>query len=544
MDRDEMSEQNAIDILNQLANMATLTPSGTLRIANNDSRVRALGGSSKGFPDKCRNFRLGTPVLAAHAEDCYCMWSIWNEGKEVKDYLKHFRYDPSFYLNDQSLKADLLKIQTADEMENYLKARYGTKKRKSPKRKRTVPNAPKADQAGPSNPQPHPESESESSDGDPGESEARPPEDPQAHPPSETTNITMSNLSGSIPITVDNCPVEVKGIIQKMTVEQPSSVEVLTLLQHAAQFPCSTVAPGLAPMGSIYVYNKINTPHYRKDAHGFGAKESHSRLVVNRVPCIKKYNAVNKVGEITIQRHCYFLIDDPTFVLVHYYRGDTRASTSTAGNQQQPSEPAAQTSKRQKKQSTGKCDFRALVAIGARVQIQISELAFDVFCDAVNDVCGNPPPGCEEAASTEDVNYKTLAQVTHDVLGVKFDDITPDKMEDWLVKVGDHPSSATITKLCSLIVHRVKRSLVTEDVKAAFEKASSEKTPLAMVLALGKLRKVPDIPEEELRVLINDIMKTPAGQNEELYMRFELIRDAIMDNDIQFAKMWIKNQVI
>lgn len=515
-DDDTMSEQNAIDVLNRLSNVPKPTKSGLERIQKQDTRVRQFLESVKAFPEKPSGFRLATAAMAAHAEDCYWMWSFWKQGMDIASQYKNFRYQPSFYLNDAKLKADLLKIETAKEMEGYLKLRYGTKQSIRPPSKKRQQQMKKQQRR----------ISQEAQGGDPESSVS-------AGQPSEATNIPII-VEGSTPITVMNCPVGLQEFVQKanaVTGSQMKGAEIYAFFQQVTEFPCSTVAPVLAPVGSLFVYKKTTSPgpYYKRDGYGFG-KESHSVLIIDKLPRIKTYYGTLRNN---IQRRSYYLLDDPTYVIVHYTREDT-ASASCAKEEKRQASEIDETSKKKQKVSSGKCDFRALVALGARVHIP--ELSYDVFCDAINALCH------EEASTTEELNYKTLMHASQEIFGVKFDDISSSDMkETWLVKVGDHPSSAEITAMCASIVRHLKGSLVAEDVKAAFEKASQENTLMAMVLALGKLRKVPDIPEDELRMVMNKIMKS--GLSEELQIRFALIRDAIMDNDIQFAKFWVKSMV-
>ncbi|KAL4523216.1 hypothetical protein Ndes2526A_g07916 [Nannochloris sp. 'desiccata'] len=108
-----------------------LTSGGRDRIIKGDTRVRQWLDSVKGkFDVKPRSFRLATAAAAAHAEDCYWMWCYWNEdpAKHVDIKESHFRYNPAVYLRDSELKQALKRITTADEMEEFLKARYKTKK--------------------------------------------------------------------------------------------------------------------------------------------------------------------------------------------------------------------------------------------------------------------------------------------------------------------------------------------------------------------------------------------------------------------------------
>jgi hypothetical protein len=58
------------------------TSYGQKKIDSKDNRVRPVAESMKGFPDKCRAFRLANAAAAGHAEDCFWMWRFWNEDPE------------------------------------------------------------------------------------------------------------------------------------------------------------------------------------------------------------------------------------------------------------------------------------------------------------------------------------------------------------------------------------------------------------------------------------------------------------------------------
>ena len=60
------------------------TPTGKKRLSKGETRVRPLQKFITHLSGKTRNFRLATAAAAAHAEDCYMMWSFWNEDPEKK----------------------------------------------------------------------------------------------------------------------------------------------------------------------------------------------------------------------------------------------------------------------------------------------------------------------------------------------------------------------------------------------------------------------------------------------------------------------------
>jgi len=397
----------------------------------------------------------------------------------------------------------------------------------------------------------------------------------------------------SIPITVDlpdlKSHAELLEIVHKATVDGKllETTEIDTLLGSAAQLPLSTCPPSLPAAGALFLYDKAATPHYKRDEHNFG-KESHNKLVIDKQPRIKVYYGTNK--DPPLQRRSYFLNVDTAresrgrgdagrpqeLVIVHYLvpqasapKGNSQKSTKSEGQVASGSfdetviplsninEEEDRPHKRRKladeplkpdeqdvplhsypppsslapHSEIENSALRSLICIGVR--LQIPELDLEAICDDVNDLCDKPPAGCEAASKSSRINYHTLDIAAQELSNVKFDFIEAEMEKKWKKAVADNESSGLIKKLCSVVVEHF--SVVSSDVRKALESAEVDEEA-SMATALRKLGKIDSIPKKELMQLVGIVTVAPL---EWARKQFKVIRDAVLDDDIEFAKALI-----
>jgi hypothetical protein len=177
--------------------------------------------------------------------------------------------------------------------------------------------------------------------------------------------------------------------------------------------------------------------------------------------------------------------------------------------------------------------LRALVAIGAR--LSIPELGLEVFCDAVNDLCKNPPAGCEAAAECGVINYKSLEHTSRELLDVSFDDIqsNPKMEKKWKHLVVDHAFADIIRTLSTAIVEHLTGKVVPLKVRTDLESAVLDDT-VSMAMALMGIRKATFSAslKEKIANLASTFTTAPL---EWARSQFKLIRHAVIDGDIDFA---------
>lgn len=394
--------------------------------------------------------------------------------------------------------------------------------------------------------------------------------------------VVVSQGGEAIPITVDspdlhNRP-ELLKIVLKATVNGKAmeKTEVNTLLNSTAQLPISTAPPSRPAAGSLFLYNKTATPNYKKDEHNFG-KESHTRLIVDKRPRIQVYYGTKEYSPV--QRRSYYLISDDAerrgggdqkLVLVHYLVPQASASKgksqkSTGSEDQIASGSLDETIKADFKaneeadrahnvaeerlpkvvawdkplhshpppfstapQSSPRSVLRSLIGIGVR--LQIPGLDVEAICDDVNDLCDNPPAGCEEASKSGSINYHSLDLAAQELLNVKFDFIEAKMEREWKNAVANHEFAGLVKKLCNIVVEHF--SVVSEDVRKALESAVLDEKA-SMATALRKLSKIDSIPKRELMNLVGIVTAAPLEWARD---QFKVIRDAVLDDDIDFAK--------
>ncbi|KAH7617416.1 putative Calmodulin-binding transcription activator CBT [Nannochloris sp. 'desiccata'] len=394
--------------------------------------------------------------------------------------------------------------------------------------------------------------------------------------------VVVSQGGEAIPITVDspdlhNRP-ELLKIVLKATVNGKAmeKTEVNTLLNSTAQLPISTAPPSRPAAGSLFLYNKTATPNYKKDEHNFG-KESHTRLIVDKRPRIQVYYGTKEYSPV--QRRSYYLISDDAerrgggdqkLVLVHYLVPQASASKgksqkSTGSEDQIASGSLDETIKADFKaneeadrahnvaeerlpkvvawdkplhshpppfstapQSSPRSVLRSLIGIGVR--LQIPGLDVEAICDDVNDLCDNPPAGCEEASKSGSINYHSLDLAAQELLNVKFDFIEAKMEREWKKAVANHEFAGLVKKLCNIVVEHF--SVVSEDVRKALESAVLDEKA-SMATALRKLSKIDSIPKRELMNLVGIVTAAPLEWARD---QFKVIRDAVLDDDIDFAK--------
>jgi ankyrin repeat protein len=393
----------------------------------------------------------------------------------------------------------------------------------------------------------------------------------------------------AIPITLDTATVkstsELTEIVEKATLDAKllGTSEVHTLLLKASELPLSAAAPERPPAGSLFVYNKTATPHYRKDGYGFG-KESSSVLKIDKEPTIKAcygYTAVH-----SLQRRTYNLIENPQLVIVHYLVPVEKAklsftlldvsakkapkiksqksegsedksglSGSSEGTVKAPAKPRFTVPEEETQpfrfnttlpsnpppsslplQNTEYLRMRALIAIGAR--LQLSGLELDVFCDAVNNLCDHPPDGFEAASKSGSINYKTLNEASLDLLNVQFDDIKEEMEREWKNAVADHESAALIKNLRDLVINHLRCELVPAEVKTALESAVLDERA-SMATALGMLRKIKSIPRKDMSKIAKLASVVTNAPLEWSRDQFKLIRSAVIDDDIEYTQYLI-----
>jgi hypothetical protein len=396
----------------------------------------------------------------------------------------------------------------------------------------------------------------------------------------------------ALPITADIANIkansELTSIITKATVDgkQLDTLEVNTLLERASELPISTAPPSQPPAGSLFLFDRAATPNYKRDQHSFG-KEAHNKLVVDKEPRIKVY--YGSKTDHSLQRRSYFFNSDSPqvrgdgqkeLVIVHYLVPPTSApkgkSPSFGGSDDQvasgsleaamkvPQKPLSTINEEEKKgtaaeksrlapkedqpkafenlvhpapsipsQQNPYSKLRALVAIGAR--LSIPELGLEVFCDAVNDLCKNPPAGCEAAAECGVINYKSLEHTSRELLDVSFDDIqsNPKMEKKWKHLVVDHAFADIIRTLSTAIVEHLTGKVVPLKVRTDLESAVLDDT-VSMAMALMGIRKATFSAslKEKIANLASTFTTAPL---EWARSQFKLIRHAVIDGDIDFA---------
>jgi ankyrin repeat protein len=402
----------------------------------------------------------------------------------------------------------------------------------------------------------------------------------------------------SIPITVDspdlkNDP-ELLEIVHKATMDGNllETTEIYTLLNSSEQLPISTCPPYMPAAGSLFLYDKAATPHYKRDEHNFG-KESHNKLVIDKIPRIKVYYGTKK--DPPLQRRSYFLnsykplwrddaIRPQELVVVHYLvpqvsslKGKLQKLTEAYGSEDQvvsgsfdeidanpllykinEEEDRPSPHKRRKladeplkmvqedrtlhslpplsslspqSENDISATMRSLIGIGVR--LQIPELDLEAICDDVNDLCDKPPAGCEAASNSGSINYHSLDRAAQELLNVKFDFIEAEMEREWKKAVANHKAAGLIKKLCNIVVEHF--SVVSSDVRKALESAVLDEKA-SMATALRKLGKIDSIPKKELMQLVGSVIASPLEWARD---HFKVIRDAVLDEDIEFAKALI-----
>lgn len=503
-----MSEEDAIDVLlSGFNDVNNITSVGSARVKRGETRVR-VRLEFRQFTDKVKSYRMVDACAAAHAEDCYAIWCYLNEDPAKHVPLKEqlFNYNSSMYLNDAKLTESLKKITTAEEMETYMKNLYKTKK-VLPQRnkKRRVPIDDDTD-TGP------------------------------LKKLSTTTYVSEEETSSSvdvgesIPFTIENCPLEVVDIVRNATVHQKflSSTDVYTLLSKALPYPFSTTSPSDVSPWSLFIYNKTSTPRYKQDNIAFG-KEAHNQLIVNKERRVKVYYGTSD----TLQRRSYHLLEASDIVLVHYtsviHKTKTNMNTSLA-----PAPTPHPTPVTSVMMVPPGNDARVLVAIGIRLK-KMTDCSVDIICDMVNDECQTTD--LEKAGN---LSCKMLDESSREIMGVQFSELNGVMLPRWVEKVESHESVEIIKKLTNTIVVKMKNSMIPEELKITYRSVCVD-DKASIALALGKLLNIPCVPQEELMALVGAVMKQPLDQ---VKIQFELIREALLHDNIQAISGWIKNPII
>lgn len=500
-----MSEEDAIDILlSGFHDMDNITSQGSERIQRGDTRVR-VRLEFRQFTDKVKSYRLVDACAAAHAEDCYAIWCYLNknpaEHVPLKEHL--FNYNSSMYLNDAELIETLGKITTAKDLETCMKTLYKTKK-VLPQRTKKRPARIHDTSGGPSK------------------------------KPSMSTAIAspvLEELSSSIhhgesiPFTMGNCPLEVVDIVRNATIHQKflSSVEVYTILSKALPYPFSTVPPVDVSPWSLFIYNKTSTPDYKRDTITFG-KEAHNQLIVDKEPRVKIYYGTSD----TLQRRSYHLIGASDIVLVHYTTVTRKTKTSVPATPY----PTPVTSVMMVPHEN---EARVLVAIGIRLK-KMTGCSADIICDMVNDEFQMT----DLSEKTATLSCKMLDRSSREIMGVQFSELNDVMLPRWIEKVESHESVEVIKKLINTVVMKIKNSMISEELKITYRSVCVD-DKASIALALGKLLNIPCVPQEELMALVGAVIKQPSDQ---VKIQFELIREALLHDNIQAISGWIKNPII
>lgn len=509
-----MSEEDAIDVLlSGFHDVNNITPLGSVRVQRGDTRIR-IRTEFRHFPEKVKSYRMVDACAAAHAEDCYAIWCYLNEDPDKHVPLKEhlFYYNSSMYLNDTELIETLKKITMAEEMENFMKNRYKTKKVLPQKnKKRPIPNDDTDISSGPLK---KPSTSTVTS--------TRVPED------------TSSSLDAgeSIPLTMENCPLEVVDIVRKATVHQKflSTAEVHTLLSNVSSCPFSTMPPSDISPWTLFIYDKTSTPKYKQDNIAF-RKESRNQLIVNKEPRVRIYYGTFD----TLQRRSYHLLETPDIVLVHYTTVVHKTKTNTNISLIPAPTPHSTPVTSMMTMVPPENDARVLVAIGVCLK-KISGCSIDIMCDVVNDEFQTT----ELSEKTVNLSCKMLDRSSREIMGVQFSELNDVMLPRWVEKVESHESFDVIKKLTNTIVMKMKNSMIPEELKITYRSVCVD-DKASIALALGKLLNIPCVPQEELMALVGAVMKQPLDQ---VKIQFELIREALLHDNIQAISGWIKNPII
>jgi hypothetical protein len=113
-------------------------------------------------------------------------------------------------------------------------------------------------------------------------------------------------------------------MIDKGRTQFLTSEEVHDLLLHGRRYglPLSTKAEARPPPGSMFLFDRARTPHFRTDGYDWARRETHAKRKVGDSFRLNCYY----VGcpDDAVQRRCYWLLDDTAsdlksdLVLVHY----------------------------------------------------------------------------------------------------------------------------------------------------------------------------------------------------------------------------------
>ena len=188
---------------------------------------------------------------------------------------------------------------------------------------------------------------------------------------------------------------------------------------------------------------------------------------------------------------------------------------------------------------------RTLLAIGARLRRPHAPLA--IICDGVNSVCSDvkllksslKPFNGALGKKGGKLKEQTVREGTSAVVGVFWDELTPEIHEKvWRGVLKKVPHGEVIDAAVDLVLEKLDSELVSPEVVQALQDASTTSKP-AMARALGKLSRSRVLPASSLMALVNYIIgKAPLDW---AAVNFEMIRDSVIDRDLEAAKDWIES---
>eukprot|EP00192_Tetraselmis_astigmatica_P003731 CAMPEP_0117651408 /NCGR_PEP_ID=MMETSP0804-20121206/2076_1 /TAXON_ID=1074897 /ORGANISM="Tetraselmis astigmatica, Strain CCMP880" /LENGTH=574 /DNA_ID=CAMNT_0005457383 /DNA_START=1332 /DNA_END=3056 /DNA_ORIENTATION=- len=129
-------------------------------------------------------------------------------------------------------------------------------------------------------------------------------------------------------------PLMASHLIEKARTHWLKGHELITLFQLSAEgkFPLSPMAAQLPPGGCIFLYDRRAVRFFRLDGHnwrkkndGKTVKETHEKLKIDNEDRINCYYA-HAVIPASMQRRCYWRLDDDSLVLVHYLEPNSQVA--------------------------------------------------------------------------------------------------------------------------------------------------------------------------------------------------------------------------
>ncbi|XP_075264017.1 uncharacterized protein LOC142355865 [Convolutriloba macropyga] len=129
-------------------------------------------------------------------------------------------------------------------------------------------------------------------------------------------------------------PLVASHLIDKARTHWLKGNELLKLFHLCAegQFPLSTAAAHQPPSGHLFLYDRRTVRFFRLDGHnwrkksdGKTVKETHEKLKIDNEDKVNCYYA-HAISPASMQRRCYWRLDDDSLVLVHYLEPNSSGS--------------------------------------------------------------------------------------------------------------------------------------------------------------------------------------------------------------------------